>query len=64
MDYFQIAKTNLKASRLALGCMRIANKSTEEVEELVQTALDAGINFLIMLIFMVVENQKPYLVKY
>ncbi len=45
MDYFQIAKTNLKASRLALGCMRIANKSTEEVEELVQTALDAGINF-------------------
>ena len=23
MDYFQIAKTNLKASRLALGCMRI-----------------------------------------
>lgn len=45
MDYFQIAKTNLKASRLALGCMRIANKSAEEVEELVQTALDAGINF-------------------
>ena len=45
MDYFQIAKTNLKASRLALGCMRIANKSTEEGEELVQTALDAGINF-------------------
>ena len=45
MEYFQISKTDLKASRLALGCMRIADKSLEQVEELVQTALDAGINF-------------------
>ena len=45
MDYFQISKTDLKASRLALGCMRIADKSLEQIEELVQTALDAGINF-------------------
>lgn len=45
MEYFQIPKTNLKASRLALGCMRIADKSFQQVEELVQTALDNGINF-------------------
>lgn len=45
MEYFQIAKTSLKASRLALGCMRIADKSVEEVDELVTTALNAGINF-------------------
>ena len=43
MEYFQIPKTNLKASRLALGCMRIADKSFQQVEELVQTALDNGI---------------------
>lgn len=45
MDYFQIPKTNLKASRLALGCMRIADKSVDEVEKLIETALESGINF-------------------
>ena len=45
MNYFQIPKTNLKASRLALGCMRIADKSVDEVEKLVETALESGINF-------------------
>lgn len=45
MKYFQLPKTDLNVSRIALGCMRIANKSTDEVEELVKTALDLGINF-------------------
>lgn len=45
MKYFQLPKTDLNVSRVALGCMRIANKSTDEVEELVKTALDLGINF-------------------
>lgn len=44
--------------------MRIADKSVEEVEELVKTALDCGINFLIMLTFMVEESQKSYLAKF
>lgn len=35
----------LQASQIALGCMRIAGKTVDEVEELVSTALDAGINF-------------------
>jgi len=45
MEYFQLPKTDLKVSKLALGCMRIADKSVEQVEELVKTALDLGINF-------------------
>lgn len=45
MRYVDIKGTDMKASRLALGCMRIGNKSVEEVEELVKTALDCGINF-------------------
>lgn len=45
MRYVDIKGTNIKASRLALGCMRIGDKSVEEVEELVKTALDLGINF-------------------
>ncbi len=63
MEYFDLPHTDLKVSRVALGCMRIANKSVEEVEELVKTALDEGINFLTMLIFMVVENLKKFLDK-
>lgn len=45
MKYYDLPKTNLKVSEIALGCMRIADKSVEEVEELVKTALDCGINF-------------------
>lgn len=45
MKYYQLPKTDLNVSRIALGCMRIANKSIDEVEELVKTALDLGINF-------------------
>lgn len=64
MEYLTLQQTDLKVSKIALGCMRIADKSIEEVEELVKTALESGINFLIMQIFMVEENQKNYLVKY
>lgn len=45
MKYFQLPQTDLNVSRIALGCMRIADKSVEEVEELIKTALDEGINF-------------------
>ena len=57
MEYYNLPQTNLKVSKVALGCMRIASKTPEEVEKLVLTSL-------IMLIFMVVENQKNYSVKY
>ena len=45
MRYVDIKGTNMKVSRLALGCMRIGNKNVDEVEELVKTALEVGINF-------------------
>lgn len=35
----------LDVSQVSLGCMRIADKSVDEVETLIKTALDLGINF-------------------
>lgn len=45
MEYVQLAHSDLNVSRLALGCMRIANKSVDEVEALVLKAVELGINF-------------------
>ena len=35
MEYYNLPQTNLKVSKVALGCMRIASKTPEEVENLV-----------------------------
>ncbi|MCD7808783.1 MAG: aldo/keto reductase [Erysipelotrichaceae bacterium] len=43
MKYYQIKDMNVSA--IALGCMRIASKSVDEVESLVLKALDLGINY-------------------
>jgi len=40
-----IGNEKIKASEIALGCMRIADKPVKEVAELINTALDEGINF-------------------
>ena len=45
MRYVDIKGTNIKASRIALGCMRIGQMEVEAVEELIETALELGINF-------------------
>jgi predicted oxidoreductase len=45
MNKVKIAKCDLEASEIALGCMRIADLSNQEISTLVQTALDEGINF-------------------
>lgn len=45
MKYIQLNHTNLQVSQIALGCMRIASKSVDEVEQLISYALDNGINF-------------------
>lgn len=45
MNKVKIAKCDLDASEIALGCMRIADLTKPEIATLIQTALDAGINF-------------------
>lgn len=42
MKYMKLGER--KASRLVMGCMRIADKSLSQVDRLVKTALDQGIN--------------------
>lgn len=41
----QLKNTDLTISRIALGCMRIADSTPENAEKLVRTALEEGINF-------------------
>ena len=45
MKTIHIPNTDLDVSRISLGCMRISEKSVDETEELVRTALEEGINF-------------------
>lgn len=45
MNYQQVGVSGVKASRVALGVMRIGGKTGDEVAEIVQTALDCGVNF-------------------
>jgi len=45
MNYLEIANTGIKASEIALGCMRIAEMTNQEISTLVHTAIDHGINF-------------------
>ena len=46
MEYKNIGTSPLRASRVALGLMRIGSKSAAQVQELLETALEEGINFL------------------
>jgi predicted oxidoreductase len=45
MKYIKIPNTDLHASEISLGCMRISNMSKQEISILIHTALDEGINF-------------------
>jgi predicted oxidoreductase len=45
MHTIKIARSDLDASEIALGCMRIARMSNQEIATLIHTALDEGINF-------------------
>jgi predicted oxidoreductase len=45
MNKVKIARCDLDASEIALGCMRIADLTNQEIATLVQTSLDEGINF-------------------
>lgn len=45
MEYQKIGKSNINASRVILGLMRLYEKSHEEAVEIIKTAIDSGINF-------------------
>src|SRR5690348_12368465 len=45
MNKVKIAKCDLDASEISLGCMRIADLTNQEIATLIHTALDEGINF-------------------
>jgi predicted oxidoreductase len=45
MNKVKIAKCDLDASEISLGCMRIADLTNQEIAALIHTALDEGINF-------------------
>jgi len=45
MKTLNIANCDLDASEISLGCMRISNMEKQDISTLINTALDAGINF-------------------
>lgn len=45
MNYLNKSFSEKPLSRVALGCMRIADKTEKEADELISTALDCGINY-------------------
>ncbi|MBK1637417.1 aldo/keto reductase, partial [Rhodovulum adriaticum] len=42
----KIGKSNLEASRLILGCMRMSEKTAEEAKEIIEKAFSLGINHI------------------
>jgi predicted oxidoreductase len=45
MKYIKIPNTDMNASEISLGCMRISRLTNQEILTLIHTALDEGINF-------------------
>src|SRR5215203_3690222 len=45
MKYIKVPNTDMNASEISLGCMRISDMTNQEISTLIHTALDEGINF-------------------
>lgn len=45
MKFIKIPDTDMNASEISLGCMRISNMTLPDISTLIHTALDEGINF-------------------
>ena len=45
MKQIKIANSDMQASEISLGCMRISGMPNQDISNLVHTALDEGINF-------------------
>ena len=70
MEYIQLGKSDLKVSKLCLGCMsfgKVTEKrpwvlNQEETDTMIKRALDLGINFFDTEIHMEIDQVKPLLV--
>lgn len=56
--------SQLEVAQISLGCMRIADLSPQEADVHIHSALEAGIDFLTMRIFMPPAKLKKYLATY
>ena len=45
MKFFKMPGTDLEASRIGLGCMRISDMNAAEVETLINVSMEEGVNF-------------------
>ena len=45
MKYIKVPNTDMSASEISLGCMRIAGMANQDISTLIHTSLDEGINF-------------------
>ena len=63
MKKIGIAQGRIEASEIGLGCMRMADLEKNQAEKVIKTALEEGVNFLIMPIFMEKESRKRFLQK-
>ncbi|MDF2544496.1 MAG: Aldo/keto reductase family enzyme [Herbinix sp.] len=45
MKYINVANTNLKASNIVMGCMRITSLSEKDLNQFILTAMEEGVNF-------------------
>lgn len=64
MKMFQISDKIDNVSRIGIGCMRITGLSDEKaVRSLIEGALECGINFLIMQIFMQAGEAETHIWK-
>jgi len=45
MKYIKVPNTDMNASEISLGCMRISRMTNQEITTLINTAMDEGINF-------------------
>jgi predicted oxidoreductase len=45
MNFIKIPHSDMNASEISLGCMRISGMANQDIEKLVRTAMDEGINF-------------------
>ncbi len=45
MKYMEVGKSGVQASNIVLGCMRMKDKTPEEAEKVIRTAMEEGINF-------------------